>query len=107
LTGTADGTAQLWDVGTGKKVGPALRHRGRISCAVFSADGRRFATGSSSQMARLWKTPVPIRGDPRRTLLWTEAVTGMELDPNDGPSVLSAETWQERRRELETMDGSR
>jgi WD40 repeat protein/tRNA A-37 threonylcarbamoyl transferase component Bud32 len=105
LTASADNTARLWDTGTGRSVGPALLHRGRVSCAAFSPDGLYFATGSSGQTARLWKTPLPLEGEPDRLVHWTEVLTGLSLDKNEGLTVLDAESWREHQRQLQQMDG--
>jgi WD40 repeat protein len=104
LTASQDFTARLWDVNTGRRVGPAFRHRSGLACAAFSPDGRRFATGSSDQTARLWNTPVPLDGEPENILLRTEVLTGLELDGSEALKVLDAATWQERRRRLEQAD---
>jgi WD40 repeat protein len=104
LTGSLDLTARLWDVSTGRSVGPACRHRSGLDCVAFSPDGRRFATGSSDHTARLWNTPVPLEGEPQHIVLRIEVLTGLELDGSDALKVLDAETWQQRRRLLGQAD---
>jgi eukaryotic-like serine/threonine-protein kinase len=47
-------TAQVWDVKTGRPWGRRLSHRGEISAAAFSPDGRTILTGSLDHSARLW-----------------------------------------------------
>jgi WD40 repeat protein len=44
--GGADGEARLWDVSTGKPLGPALEILGETHDAAFSPDGKTFATGA-------------------------------------------------------------
>jgi eukaryotic-like serine/threonine-protein kinase len=105
LTGTADGTVRLWDVATGGTVGATLQHRGRVYCATFSPDGHRFATGSSGGTARLWDTPKPMAGDPATIAARIEVLSGMELNDRNVPSVLDAETWNERRRAVAAAEG--
>jgi WD40 repeat protein len=97
LTGSTDGTARLWDVDTGRSIGPALGHRGVVTCAAFSPDGRRFATGSTGNMVRLLDTPVAVAGAGNQVAQWVEMITGLSLDANDGPIVLDARNWEERR----------
>jgi WD40 repeat protein len=53
-TGSADGTARLWDTATGKPVGSPLNHVGDINAVAFSPDCRIIATGSADRTARLW-----------------------------------------------------
>ncbi len=95
LTGSDDGTARLWDVATGRGVGPALLHRGPVCCVAFAPDGGRFVTASSSQMACIWKTPLPWGGDPEEIQRRLEVLTGMRLDGNK-PRPLDATAWRER-----------
>jgi WD40 repeat protein len=54
LTGTADGTAQVWDTATGKPVGPALQQDGAISVAAISPDGSRVVTAGDNESAQIW-----------------------------------------------------
>ena len=75
VTGHGDNTARLWNVETGKPVGPPLQHakpankandEGRfISAVAFSPNGRRVATASRDGSIRLWdsETGQPIGRD--------------------------------------------
>jgi WD40 repeat protein/tRNA A-37 threonylcarbamoyl transferase component Bud32 len=53
LTGY-EGGAQLWEPGTGKRLGPALPHRTGVLSVAFSSDGRTLLTGGTDGTARLW-----------------------------------------------------
>src|SRR5215469_4463080 len=53
-TGSLDGTAQLWDAGTGMAHGPPLVHHGPVRSLHFSPDGTLLLTGSNDKTARLW-----------------------------------------------------
>jgi WD40 repeat protein len=79
LTGSVDNTARLWDVATGKQIGPDLQHQNRVLLVAFSPDGKTVLTGSEDKTARLWRVPQ-IRSDADRVLLWTQVITGLELD---------------------------
>jgi tRNA A-37 threonylcarbamoyl transferase component Bud32 len=48
---------RLFEVSTGRTVGPALEHKNTIFGAAFSPDGRMLVTGSSDNSARLWAVP--------------------------------------------------
>jgi len=54
LTWSYDNTARLWDVRTGRQVGPALKHEGYVDGACFSRDESWILTWSSDNTARLW-----------------------------------------------------
>ena len=64
LTGSWDKTARLWEVATGKQLGPNLQHQHAVSAVAFSPDGKTVLTGSYDKTARLW-----------------EAATGKQLGP--------------------------
>jgi WD40 repeat protein len=103
LTGSWDTTARLWEAGTGKPLGPPLQHQGLVRAVAFSPDGKTVLTGSADKTARLWRVPQ-VRGDPEQILLWTQVITGLEL--NDGEAhVLDAATWHERQQRLQKLGG--
>src|SRR6266545_807313 len=62
-----DGTAQIWDVESGKPVGEPMRHEDRVVAANFSPDGQRIVTASWDKTARLWdaQSGKPM-GEPMR-----------------------------------------
>jgi WD40 repeat protein len=103
-TRVVDGSARLWEVGTGQPIGPPLEDRGSVTAMVFSPDGKTFAT-ASDKTVHIWKVPTPVEGEPQRLALWTQVVSGMEIDEHRAVRVLDAKTWQERRRRLEQLGG--
>ena len=104
LTGSRDGAARLWDAGTGKQLGPPLQHRLPVRALAFSPDGKTVLTASDDKTAQLWRVPQ-VRGDSERILLWTQVITGLELDEHGLVRVLDAETWHERRQRLHNLGG--
>jgi WD40 repeat protein/tRNA A-37 threonylcarbamoyl transferase component Bud32 len=56
--------ARLWDLATGKPLGPPMPHQGLIRATVFSPGGQSVLTGSDDGTARLW-----------------DAATGKQLGP--------------------------
>jgi WD40 repeat protein/serine/threonine protein kinase/tetratricopeptide (TPR) repeat protein len=54
ISGSEDGTAQLWDAATGKSLGSPLKHAKTVIAVAFSPDGKTVLTGSYDNTARLW-----------------------------------------------------
>ncbi|NUQ66079.1 MAG: protein kinase [Pirellulales bacterium] len=102
-----DGIARFVDLLTGRPLGAPLEHNGPASLMAFSSDGRRLATRDRN-IDNVWvqPTPTPMEGEDRRIVLWTQVVTGLELDAAGSIEVLSAKTWQDRRGYLEAFGGS-
>jgi WD40 repeat protein len=51
------GIVRLFEVSTGRPVGPVLEHKNTVFDAAFSPDGRMLLTSSSDNTARLWAVP--------------------------------------------------
>jgi WD40 repeat protein/tRNA A-37 threonylcarbamoyl transferase component Bud32 len=100
LTGSRDKTARLWDVATGKPLGPPLLHPGPVKEVAFWHDGKTVVTAGEDKSAQFWQLSTPVEGDAEQLELWSQVVTGMELEANSGVRVLDATTWLERRQKL-------
>jgi WD40 repeat protein len=106
LTGSGDYTARLWSAADGTPIGQPMAHEGFVYAVAYSPDGKSVLTGSADDTARLWKVPGEIAGEPRRIMLWTEVITGFELDDATNTTrVLDSKTWENRRRQLRDMGG--
>jgi WD40 repeat protein len=109
--GTREESMLLWDVASGKQVGPYLSlptlavpwHR--YPTAAF-ADNHTVVAVRPDGVVRRWPVPDPIEGSPTRLGLWVQALTGMRLDTHGGVSMLSAEDWQAVRQNLDALSGS-
>jgi WD40 repeat protein len=53
-TASQDGTAKLWNTGTGKEIATLSGRLIGMNSAAFSPDDRRLATGSDSGVIKLW-----------------------------------------------------
>jgi Flp pilus assembly protein TadD len=104
LTGSWDRTARLWDVETGLPLGPPWLHPTAVMSAAFSPDGATVVTGSEG-VALVRRRPAPLKGSVQEVVLWTQLLTGIELDSRGLVSVLDAPTWRQRRHLLEERGG--
>jgi WD40 repeat protein len=105
LTGSDDQTARLWDAVTSKPLGRALRHQNDVMTVAFGPDSQTALTGSRDRTARLWVVPAALEGTVERIVLWTQVLTGMELDADGVLQVLDASTWQQRAQHLQELGG--
>jgi len=69
LTGSADKTAQLWDVANSKKIGEPMKHEGAIYSAQFSPDGQRIVTASADKTAQLRDAAIMTDQDTTEDIL--------------------------------------
>lgn len=107
LTASTDGTARVWDAATQKPVGPSLRHQCRSPRASFNADGSQLLVSDNHGTAKRWHFPLgTVERGRELVLLWTQVVTGLQLESNGGISVLDASKWQELNARLQSLDGS-
>jgi WD40 repeat protein len=123
----------VWDVTTGKRRYPPLKHGGRVHDAAFSPNGRRVIAASADKTARVWdaETGQPVSPplkhrdtvyratfDPSsRTVItasfdgtaraW-DAETGQPVSPPlKQPGVIHAQFSPDGRRIITFGDGSR
>jgi WD40 repeat protein/tRNA A-37 threonylcarbamoyl transferase component Bud32 len=61
-TGSADGSAKVWDVGTGKQQASLPGHRGAAGAVAFAGGSSVLATGDWEGMVRFWDVAT---GDKR------------------------------------------
>jgi hypothetical protein len=106
LTGGGDRQAQLWDAATGKPAALPFRHQDWIGQAIFTPDGQTVLTASGDKTCRFWEvSPAPVAGEAERLVLWTQVITGMEVEPSGPVRLLDAATWQQRRQRLQELGG--
>jgi tRNA A-37 threonylcarbamoyl transferase component Bud32 len=60
LTAEAQGGARLWDVASGRPVGPLLSRAGRVTALALAPDGRSALTAGADGSVRLWRMPGPV-----------------------------------------------
>ncbi len=64
LAGSEDGTAQLWELPSGRPIAPALLHGGAVLAVAFSPDGTLALTAAADGQARLWKADTGEEAGP-------------------------------------------
>jgi WD40 repeat protein len=53
-TGSADFSARIWELSTGRELVALSGHRGKVNSVAFSPDGTRVATGSDDASIMIW-----------------------------------------------------
>jgi WD40 repeat protein len=107
VTSGDDGTARIWDVATGKPVGPPLVIEKNISlrALAFSPDGKSIVVGvGRGSVTAQWPVPPPATGDVKRIIASVEVQTGVELDDGGLFRMLDAARWSELRRQLPSSE---
>jgi WD40 repeat protein len=87
VTASADGTARIWDAGTGLPIGKPLKHDGMVVEARFSKDGKRVVTASMDKTARVWDATTGEQIGP--SLKSDDDVDSAAFSP-DGAYVLAS-----------------
>jgi WD40 repeat protein len=100
VTSSHDKTARQWDVQTGKPLGPPFSHENAVNYVVCSRDGKLILTASEDNTACLWAMPPAVIGQAQRIGLWTQVLTGMELDRHGAHRTLTPSEWHARRQSL-------
>ncbi len=91
---------RLWDAATATQIGPPGFNERPVPAVLFESGGRSFLTMGDDGAARRWPMPQPIAGDPDLVRLWTQTITGQELDAGKSVSVLEPAAWRERRERV-------
>lgn len=103
VTASYDGSAQVWDLLTGRGLSPPMKHPQRVRYAEFSPDGERIVTASGDRTVRVWNARTgEALTDPLRH---GEFVNTAHFSP-DGRKVASgaddhiARVWDARTGQL-------
>src|SRR6185437_15671044 len=86
LTAGTDGTAEIWDATTGRRIGEPLPHMTAVTHAAFSADGKRVLTATTDMTAHLWDLETGKEAFPALQLMGP--MVGLSFSP-DGRRFLT------------------
>ncbi len=106
VTGSQDGTANVWDAESGLEIASLKGHTSYVYSVSFSPDGRRVATGSYDRTAKVWemesgKEILTLKGhlsgvssvafcpDGNRVLTGSNDNTAKLWDARDGDEILT------------------
>ncbi len=85
VSGSADGTARVWESGTGNEIA-RMTHDGGVSAVAFSPDGKYVVSGSYDKTARVWSTET---GQEVARMTNDDYVSAVAFSP-DGKYVVSS-----------------
>jgi WD40 repeat protein len=105
VVGGWEGGARLWDLSSRKPLTAPFGDNDPVLAAVISADGSGIHTAKESKTVTHWKVPSPIEGPTERIVLWTQLITGMELEAGGAVRVLEVDVWRERWQRLQKDGG--
>ena len=101
VTASVDGTARVWDAGSGKPVGEPMKHENGLLSAQFSPDGQRVVTASWDKTARVWDAASGKQvGEPMKH---EQVVWSAQFSP-DGQRVVTA-SWDMTARVWDAASG--
>jgi WD40 repeat protein len=86
VTGSADGTARLWDIASGEQLQEFGGHEDEVISVAFAPNGQTVLTGSFDQTARLWEVAT---GQELRQFVEPDASEVNAIFSPDGRYVLT------------------
>jgi len=87
VTASVDGTARVWDAGSGRVIAVLSGHANAVRSAAFSPDGSRVITAGDDGTARIWDV---VDGEVLAVLRGHTGPVGSARFSPDGALVLTA-----------------
>ena len=102
-TQTADGTARIWDVESGRELQKLEGHTGSITSAVFSPDGKKIVTtNSKDNISRIWDT---VSGKELQQLIGHEGSVDSAAFSPDGKTIITTSSKDNTARIWDSVSG--
>ena len=85
---------------------PALDDGTKVINICPGCDRRYRENYENASTVSLWEVPAPAESSPEQIEVWTQVITGMELDTRGAVRALDGPTWRKRRQRLEELGGA-
>lgn len=95
---------QFWDIATRRQLGPSLAPGNKNVSLAISPDGQKLLSGGLglNRGVRMFDVPMSVTVPSQHAVLWSQVVTGLEMDDRGSAVRIPAEEWRKRRDELKT-----
>ncbi|HZZ78757.1 MAG TPA: WD40 repeat domain-containing protein, partial [Gemmataceae bacterium] len=100
-TSSEKGQILLWDLPTGKRIGPAFEHNGGLNATEINCAGKRLLACSHGRMAMTWRFPEEVLGSVEQVRTWVETLTELEMTQTSAFVQIEGAALQERRGRIE------
>jgi WD40 repeat protein/serine/threonine protein kinase len=102
VSGSYDGTANVWDAASGQVTLTLDAQTGPVTCIAFSSDGKRIASGTTGRMIQVWDA---ANGQALRALKGhTRPIAAVAFSP-DGSRIASG-SWDKTVKVWDAGTGS-
>ena len=99
------GVTRLWDMQTGKTIGPPLLRNGS-RCVSVLPNGQTIAAGGTFGRIALWQVPQPMDGSLEHVRTRVEAATDLMIEPEGVVRALRPEERIDRLHKLKSLPSS-
>jgi hypothetical protein len=106
VLGGWNGTARLWDLPSRNALAAPFGGTDVVLATAWIEGGASIRLAAEDARVYRWTAPAPVAGSGERAVLWTQVITGMELEPGGATRVLDAPVWRERWEQLQKVGGS-
>ena len=105
-SGSQDGTVQLWEVQSGRSIGPPRMLRNPIQAVAFAPDGRTLLAADNRGGTGTWPVPEWTIEPLDELIRGIQVRSGQELDPTREFAILAPEAWRRLRDPRGDLSGS-